>query len=105
MSRPEQMDGGDVAQERGDVAQERDAFAERLLQSLSGLFDRATIVIGGRLGLYRTLAAEGPLTPSELAARTGTNERYVHVRLERAALSSHGDGGSALRRDRHGDAD
>jgi 2-polyprenyl-3-methyl-5-hydroxy-6-metoxy-1,4-benzoquinol methylase len=37
----------------------------------------ALVVIGDRLGLYRTLAEAGPLTPGELAERTGTAERYV----------------------------
>ncbi|MEA2310165.1 MAG: hypothetical protein QOE28_133 [Solirubrobacteraceae bacterium] len=37
----------------------------------------ALIVIGDRLGLYRELAAGGPLTSSELASATGTSERYV----------------------------
>jgi 2-polyprenyl-3-methyl-5-hydroxy-6-metoxy-1,4-benzoquinol methylase len=37
----------------------------------------ALIVIGDRLGLYRELAAAGPLTSSELAERTGTSERYA----------------------------
>src|SRR3954452_4382433 len=37
----------------------------------------ALVVIGDRLGLYRELAAGGPLTSSELAQRTGTAERYV----------------------------
>lgn len=34
------------------------------------------VVIGSRLGLYAALV-DGPLTTAELAARTGTNERYV----------------------------
>src|SRR5690349_18560056 len=37
----------------------------------------ALVVIGDRLGLYRTLAEHGPLTSAELAERTGTAERYV----------------------------
>jgi 2-polyprenyl-3-methyl-5-hydroxy-6-metoxy-1,4-benzoquinol methylase len=37
----------------------------------------ALVVIGDRLGLYRTLAADGPLSSSDLAQRTGTAERYV----------------------------
>jgi 2-polyprenyl-3-methyl-5-hydroxy-6-metoxy-1,4-benzoquinol methylase len=37
----------------------------------------ALIVIGDRLGLFRTLAVDGPLTSEELASRTGLNERYV----------------------------
>jgi 2-polyprenyl-3-methyl-5-hydroxy-6-metoxy-1,4-benzoquinol methylase len=34
------------------------------------------VVIGARLGLYAALG-DGPLTTAELAARTGTSERYV----------------------------
>jgi 2-polyprenyl-3-methyl-5-hydroxy-6-metoxy-1,4-benzoquinol methylase len=37
----------------------------------------ALIVIGDRLGLFRELASDGPLTSTELASRTGLNERYV----------------------------
>ena len=35
------------------------------------------VILGDKLGLYRTLAAEGPITSDELANRTGTAERYV----------------------------
>ncbi|HEY7812377.1 MAG TPA: class I SAM-dependent methyltransferase [Nakamurella sp.] len=35
-----------------------------------------SVVVGHRLGLYRALAG-APATPAELAARTGTNTRYV----------------------------
>jgi SAM-dependent methyltransferase len=35
------------------------------------------VVLGDKLGLYQTLAADGPLTTAELADRTGTTERYV----------------------------
>ena len=45
------------------------------------------VVIGDRLGLYKALAA-GPMTSSELAAKTGTDERYV-----REWLSSQAAGG------------
>ncbi|MBU2670399.1 class I SAM-dependent methyltransferase [Actinoplanes bogorensis] len=37
----------------------------------------ALAVIGDKLGLYRAMAGAGPLTAGELAARTGTAERYV----------------------------
>jgi SAM-dependent methyltransferase len=47
----------------------------------------ALVVIGDRLGLYRTLAAAGPLTPAELAGRTGTAERYVREWLGAQAAS------------------
>ncbi|MBD3274676.1 MAG: methyltransferase domain-containing protein [Candidatus Marinimicrobia bacterium] len=35
------------------------------------------ILLGDRLGLYKKLAAEGPLTSEELATHTSTTERYV----------------------------
>jgi hypothetical protein len=38
----------------------------------------ALVVLGDRLGPYQAMAGAGPLTPAELAARTGTAERYLH---------------------------
>ena len=35
------------------------------------------VVLGDRLGLWAAMAGAGPLTPAELAGRTGTTERYV----------------------------
>ncbi len=35
------------------------------------------VSVGYRLGLYRTLAGQGPLSSYELAARSGCEERYV----------------------------
>ena len=51
----------------------------------------ALVVIGDRLGLYRALAAAGPLTPDELAERTGTTERYVREWLGAQAASGYVD--------------
>lgn len=48
------------------------------------------IVIGDRLGLYEALAeADGPLTSAELAALTGTAERYVREWLRAQAASGY----------------
>ena len=47
----------------------------------------ALVVIGDRLGLYRELASGGPVTSAELAARTGTSERYVREWLGAQAAS------------------
>lgn len=33
--------------------------------------------LGDALGLYTTMAGAGPVTPAQLAERTGTHERYV----------------------------
>ncbi|MHC4093593.1 MAG: class I SAM-dependent methyltransferase [Planctomycetota bacterium] len=76
-----------VQQVTDAVAQERDAFVERLLQSTAGVFEIFTIYIGDRLGFYETLAGNGPLTAGELAARTGTQERYVREWLEQQAVA------------------
>jgi hypothetical protein len=35
------------------------------------------VLIGDKLGLYKKLAAAGPMTSTELASATGTAERYV----------------------------
>ena len=45
-----------------------------------------TIYLGERLGLYQ-VAESGAVTSSELAARTGTTERYVREWLEQHAAS------------------
>ena len=37
----------------------------------------ALIVIGDKLGLYKAMAGAGPMTSAELAAKTGTGERYI----------------------------
>jgi 2-polyprenyl-3-methyl-5-hydroxy-6-metoxy-1,4-benzoquinol methylase len=43
------------------------------------------VVMGDKLGLYRALAGAGPLTPAELAERTGTAERYIREWLNAQA--------------------
>ena len=48
------------------------------------------VVIGESLGLYKSLAqASGPLTPAELAKRTGTNERYIREWLNAQAAGGY----------------
>ena len=47
------------------------------------------VLIGDRLGLYRTLAAHGPLTSAQLAAKSDTNERYVREWLNAHAASGY----------------
>jgi SAM-dependent methyltransferase len=54
-----------------------DRFLERFVADLGAVLAAPNVVLGDRLGLYKALAAIGPATPAELAARTGTHERYV----------------------------
>ena len=45
--------------------------------------------MGDKLGLYRAMAGAGPLTPTELAERTGTAERYVREWLNAQAAGGY----------------
>jgi SAM-dependent methyltransferase len=57
-----------------------DAFMEfvgKFAGDLGAVVAAGNVVVGDRLGLYRGLAAGGPSTAGELAARTGTDARYV----------------------------
>jgi 2-polyprenyl-3-methyl-5-hydroxy-6-metoxy-1,4-benzoquinol methylase len=47
------------------------------------------VMIGEKLGLYRRLAQEGPLTSAQVAARTETCERYVREWLNAQAASGY----------------
>jgi 2-polyprenyl-3-methyl-5-hydroxy-6-metoxy-1,4-benzoquinol methylase len=53
------------------------ALLSQAVQDMGAALHAALIVIGDRLGLYRAMADGKPVTPAELAARTGTAERYV----------------------------
>jgi Methyltransferase domain len=52
-------------------------FLGQFVQDLGATVQAGMVVLGHRLGLYRAMAGAGPLTPAELAERTGTAERYV----------------------------
>jgi len=52
-------------------------FLGRVVGDLGSAMSAALVVIGDRLGLYKAMAGAGPLTPGELAERTGTSERHV----------------------------
>ena len=54
------------------------AFVGKMLTDLGGAFSVPTVRLGLRLGLFRALHADGPLTATELAnAAGGLTERYV----------------------------
>jgi SAM-dependent methyltransferase len=53
------------------------AFVMQAVGEMGAAMNAALIVIGDKLGLYKAMAGAGPLTSSEVAARTGTHERYV----------------------------
>jgi hypothetical protein len=54
-----------------------ETFLGLVTNEIGAAMNTALVVIGDRLGLYRAMADAQPVTPAELAARTGTHERYV----------------------------
>jgi SAM-dependent methyltransferase len=52
-------------------------FVMKGVAEMGAALNAALIIVGDKLGLYKAMAGAGPLTSSELAAKTGTAERYV----------------------------
>ncbi|HVM14372.1 MAG TPA: class I SAM-dependent methyltransferase [Egibacteraceae bacterium] len=75
-----------MAATTGDTAA-RDRFVERLFGASIAALDLCHIYLGHRLGLYRTLAEGGPMTYPEVAAASGTSERYAREWLEHEAVA------------------
>jgi SAM-dependent methyltransferase len=63
-------------------------LANKMVGDMGAAFGAALVLMGDRLGLYKSLAEKGPATSEELASRTGTFERYVREWL--AAQASAG---------------
>jgi SAM-dependent methyltransferase len=64
------------------------AFVGQFVGDLGAAVHAGMVVIGEKLGLYKALAL-GPVTPAELAARTGTDERYVREWLASQAAGGY----------------
>jgi hypothetical protein len=71
-------------------------FVHSAVADVGAVLNGAMVVLGDQLGLYRALAGAGPTAPAELAARTGTTERYVRewclAQTARGYLTYAGDG-------------
>jgi SAM-dependent methyltransferase len=66
-----------------------DELMGKLLNDMGAAATGALVVIGDKLGLYKALAEAGPLAPADLAARTGTAERYVREWLAAQAAAGY----------------
>src|SRR3954467_14331742 len=66
-------------------------FVFRAVEEVGATLNAALVVMGDKLGLYRALAGAGPLTPVELARRTGVSERYVREWLNAQAAGGYVD--------------
>jgi SAM-dependent methyltransferase len=73
------------------------AFLGKAVGDLGAAVSAVLMSIGDELGLYKALAAER-LTPAELAARTGTNERYIREWLGNQAAGGYVDYDAAANR-------
>jgi SAM-dependent methyltransferase len=65
-----------TAEARAIDMDQLNAFLGKFVSDLGAAVHAGMVVIGERLGLYKALAS-GPMTAAALAAKTGTDERYV----------------------------
>ena len=66
-------------------------FVGRFAGDLGAALHQTTVLIGDKLGLYAAMSDGEPVTPAELAARTGTDERYVREWLCAQAASGYAE--------------
>jgi SAM-dependent methyltransferase len=64
-------------------------FMGQFVHDLGAALSVATVMIGDKLGLYKAMADGHPVSPGELAERTGTDERYVREWLSSQAASGY----------------
>lgn len=65
------------------------SFVSQFVGDLGAAVHTGMVVIGEKLNLYKTLAAEGPLTSAQLASRTQTDERYIREWLASQAAGGY----------------
>jgi SAM-dependent methyltransferase len=67
------------------------AFLGRMVGDLGAIASGALVLLGDRLGLFRAMRSGQPMTPDDLAQRTGTHERYVREWLAAQAAAGYVD--------------
>ena len=66
-------------------------FVHQAVGDFGAILTAALVAIGDKLGLYQAMAGAGSVTSTELAARTGTVERYVREWLAAQAAAGYVD--------------
>lgn len=66
-------------------------FVGRFAADLGAVLHAATVLVGDRLGLYAAMADSRPVTPAQLAERTGCDERYLTEWLSAQAASGYAE--------------
>jgi SAM-dependent methyltransferase len=69
--------------------QKLEQFMGRFVQDMGAAATVPLVVIGDKLGLYKAMADSAPVTPAELAERTGCHERYLREWLCQQAASGY----------------
>ncbi|MGY1802492.1 class I SAM-dependent methyltransferase [Blastococcus sp. SYSU D00922] len=72
-------------------------FVFRAVDEVGASLNSALVVMGDALGYYRAMADGTPVTPSELAERTGTDEHYAREWLAAQAAGSYVEYDAATR--------
>jgi 2-polyprenyl-3-methyl-5-hydroxy-6-metoxy-1,4-benzoquinol methylase len=67
------------------------AFLGKVVGDFGAALSSSLAYIGQKLGLYKAMAAGGPVTPAELAQQTSTNERYIREWLINQAAGGYVD--------------
>lgn len=64
-------------------------FMGKVVNDLGATESTVLVIIGDKLGLYKAMADSKPVTPAELASRTGTTERYIREWLSNQAAGGY----------------
>jgi SAM-dependent methyltransferase len=64
-------------------------FAGQVITDMAAAMSGVMTLIGHELGLYKAMLGKGPMTPSELAEKTGTFARYVQEWLNNQAAGGY----------------
>ncbi len=76
----------------GELDQHRlDVLVDSFATAVAGALQLVTVLVGDRLGLYRAMADGRPVTPAELADRTGTADPHAVRWLEAQAAAGYLD--------------
>jgi len=73
-------------------------FIGKMLGDVGAAMNASLMLIGDKLGLYKTLSEKGPFTSAELAQATKTSERYVREWLSAQAASGYVEYDAASRK-------
>ena len=64
-------------------------FLGKMVTEMGAAANGALIIMGDKLGLYKSLTVNGPMTSEQLAESTATTERYVREWLSAQAASGY----------------